>query len=141
MCCGIDEFLLAQDSLQPPNDGCSDADCGFEGVRTAVIAGCYAPPILEPAEHVFDLMALFIQGFIIGNLVFSVLPGGNAGGDPLFLQAAPEPIRVIATVSNKGLGGGELTQQLPGSRIVRYLARRQVQQNGPALAIAYRMQL
>ncbi len=28
-----------QDSLQPPNDGCSDADWREEGVRTAVISG------------------------------------------------------------------------------------------------------
>ena len=49
--------------MNPPDDDGSDGDCGHEDVGAAVIAGCDAPPILEPPEHVFDLMALFVLDF------------------------------------------------------------------------------
>jgi hypothetical protein len=33
----------------------------------AVVAGMYAPAILEPSEHVFDLAAVLIVGGVIGD--------------------------------------------------------------------------
>jgi len=44
----------------------------------AVIAGCDAPPIFEPSEHVFDFMPLTIEYFIVGNVRFTVLLWWNA---------------------------------------------------------------
>ena len=37
-----------------------NGDGGHEGVRTSVVSGCYAAPVLDPAEHVFDLVALAV---------------------------------------------------------------------------------
>jgi hypothetical protein len=41
-------------------------------VGAAVIAGVDAPPILEFAKHVLDLVALFVEAFVVGNLNFPV---------------------------------------------------------------------
>lgn len=87
-------------------------------MRAAVISGRYAPPVLQPAEHIFDLMALFIQSFIVRNLAFSVLLRGYARRDPLVQQAIPEPIGVIAAICKKMFGGGEVMQQPPGPLVV-----------------------
>ena len=50
--------IQAQDSLiDPEDDGCGDSDGGHEGVGAAIIAGVDAPPVFEPAEHIFDFVA------------------------------------------------------------------------------------
>jgi hypothetical protein len=38
----------------------------------SVVSGVDALPIFEPAEHVFDFMALFVEDRVIGDLDFSV---------------------------------------------------------------------
>ena len=50
---------------EPDDDSCGDADGGHEGVGAAVIAGMDAAPVLELAEHVFDLVALAIEHGIV----------------------------------------------------------------------------
>lgn len=37
---------------------------------TAVVASVYAPPVFELGEHVLDLMALFIEYFVMLDLDF-----------------------------------------------------------------------
>ena len=69
-------------------------------------------------------MSLFIQGFIISDVAFSVLLGGNAGRNPLLQQAISEPISVITPIREKMFGRREVVQQLPSALIVRYLTRR-----------------
>ena len=39
---------------------------------TAVVAGVYAPPILELSEHALDLVALAIERLVLGYLDFPV---------------------------------------------------------------------
>ncbi len=72
--------------------------------------GLYAPPILKPAEHIFGLMSLFIRGFVIINLDFSVLIGGNAGYNFLIQQAFSEPVRIMAPIRQKVFGGRKFIQ-------------------------------
>jgi hypothetical protein len=74
-------------------------------------------------------MSLFVDDFIIWDMALSVLPGGNAGRNPLFQQAIPEPVSVIASIRKKMFGSGEIIQQFSGSFIVRHLARRQIQEH------------
>jgi len=47
--------------IEPEDDGYGDADGGHEGVGASVVAGVDAPPVLEPAEHILDLVALAIE--------------------------------------------------------------------------------
>lgn len=84
-------------------------------------------------------MPLFIQGFVVINLAFPVLLGGNAGCNPLFQQAIPEPIRVLTPIRQKVFGGRKVIQQLSGPLIVRHLARRQIHQHRFAKPVANRM--
>jgi hypothetical protein len=41
-------------------------------VRTSIIAGVDVPPVLELAEHIFDIMALAIKQLIVGDWPLAV---------------------------------------------------------------------
>ena len=110
-------------------------------MRTTVVSGRYTPPILQPAKHVFDFMSMFIQGFVISDLSFSVLLWRNAGRDPLFKQAIPEPISVITAIREKVFGRREVIQQLSRPFVIRHLTRCQIHQHRLAIAITNRMKL
>ena len=98
-------------------------------------------------------MSLFIHGFVIINLAFSVLLGGNAGCNTLLPQAIPEPISIIPPIhcpavvclqtmrgGQKVFGCGEVIQQLSGALIIRHLTRRQTHEHRLARAVADGMQ-
>ena len=53
--------------------------CGQEDVGAAVVAGGDAAPVFEAGEGVFDLMSLFVEGFIIGKGPFAPSRGRDAG--------------------------------------------------------------
>jgi hypothetical protein len=55
--------------------------------------------------------------------------GGDAGRNPLFQQAIPEPVSVIASTRKKMFGSGEIIQQFSGPFIVRHLTRRQIHEH------------
>jgi hypothetical protein len=59
--------------IEPEDDGCGDTDGGHEGVGTSVVAGVDAPPVFEPAEHDFDLVALAVERGIVRDRHFPVL--------------------------------------------------------------------
>ena len=73
-------------------------------MRAAVVSRSDAPPVFEPAERVFDFMALFVEGLIVIMLDFAVLFRRDAGFDPFFDQGFAEPIAVIAPVAGQRLG-------------------------------------
>ena len=85
-------------------------------------------------------MPLFIQDFIIVNFALPVLLGRDAGRNPLFQQAIPEPIRVITSICQKMLGRREIIQKLSGALVVRHLTRRQVHKHRFARTITNRVQ-
>jgi hypothetical protein len=58
--------------IDPEDDSYGDANGGHEGVSAAVVAGMDTSPILEPAEHVFDLMAFPIECTIMFDLDLTV---------------------------------------------------------------------
>ena len=47
----------------------------------AVISGVDSPPIFEPSEHVFDLVALFVEDGVIGDGDLPIGFRGDAGDD------------------------------------------------------------
>ena len=57
-----------------------------------VIAGCDAPPVLEFAEHVFDLVALLVELGVVFNLLGAVFSWRSTRFDILGLQGFPEPV-------------------------------------------------
>jgi hypothetical protein len=58
--------------IDPEYEGCRDADGGHEGVRASIVASVDTAPVLEPAEHVFDLVALAIEHGIVRDKNLSV---------------------------------------------------------------------
>ncbi len=53
-----------------------------------VITHGNAPPVLEPAEHIFHLVALLVEFPVVFDLGFTVLLRGMQGVRPFFLRAA-----------------------------------------------------
>src|SRR3954465_14256166 len=49
-------FVLSQSGLLAQDDGCCDADGRHEGMCASIVTGVDAPPVLEPAERIFDLV-------------------------------------------------------------------------------------
>jgi hypothetical protein len=41
-------------------------------VGATVVSGMDAPPVLEPAEHVLDSVALFVEDGVVGDWDFAV---------------------------------------------------------------------
>jgi hypothetical protein len=56
--------------IEPEDDGGGDADCGQEGVGALIVAGMDASPVLEPAEHDLDPVALSIEVASCGIGIF-----------------------------------------------------------------------
>ena len=88
----------------------------------SVITCSDAPPILEPCEHIFDFVALLIEGFIVGQRNSPAFGGGNAGLAALFGKSLPEPIAVIATVGEKRFGGRQGIKDQPCALVIAHLA-------------------
>ena len=67
----------------------------------AVISCGYAPPVFEPAEHVVDLMALFIEGFAVSGRMVAPFSWWNAGRYSLGFQRGSEFVAVIPLVTDQ----------------------------------------
>ena len=63
----------------------------------AVISGVDSPPIFEPSEHVFDLVALFVEDGVIGDGDLPI-DGGDAGDDAALGEVGAEPVGVVTLV-------------------------------------------
>ena len=50
-----------------------------------------APPVFEAREHVFDLVALFVEDGVMRDRGFAVGFGRNAGGDAALGEGGAEP--------------------------------------------------
>lgn len=127
--------------IDPEDDSGGDADGGDEGVGTSIVAGVYAPPVLEPSEHVFDLVPLAVEGLIVQDLYLAVGFGRNAGFDLALGQSLPEPVRVIPLVAEQDLGLGEGVDHERGPPIVAHLSFAEQHYEWPPLAVANGMEL
>ena len=73
-------------------------------MRTSVIPGCDAPPVLEFSEHVFDLVALLIEVSVVFDLLLAVFSWRNTRLDILAVQGGPEPVGIVAAIGEKVFG-------------------------------------
>jgi hypothetical protein len=69
-----------------------------------VVSGVDTPPVFEAPEHVFDLMALFVEDGVMGDRGFPVGFRRNAGEDAALGESGAEPVGVV-TCSVPGIGG------------------------------------
>ena len=65
--------------IDPEDDGGSECDGGHEGVCASVVAGVDAPPVLEAAEHVLNLVATPVESGIMWDRCLTTFAGGDAG--------------------------------------------------------------
>lgn len=65
----------------------------------SVVTGMDTPPILELAEHVFDLVALAIENTVMFDQLFAVGLRWDARDDAAFGESLAKPVGVIALVT------------------------------------------
>ena len=107
----------------------------------AVIAGGDTPPVLDPAEDVFDLVALAIEVLVVVVLDLAVLAGRDAWGGALRDQRGAEPVAVLAFVGEQLLGARERGKQQKSAFVVAHLAFGEQQDDRAALTVADGMEL
>lgn len=71
---------------------------------TAVVSGCYAPPVLDASEDIFDLVSLAVEVFVIGKLDLTVAHRRDARIDTALDEGVAETVAVIASVADQHLG-------------------------------------
>jgi len=86
-----------------------------------IVAGVDASPVLEPTEHVFDLVALAVQRSVVRDRDFAVGLGWDARRDAALAQRQAEPVRVIAPVAEHRLGFGKGIDHQRRALIVAHL--------------------
>jgi len=87
-----------------------------------VVSGVDAPPVFETPEHVFDLVALFVEDGVMGDRGFAVGFGRNAGGDAAFGEGGAEPVGVVTLVGQELLGFRQGGQHQRCALVVAHLA-------------------
>ena len=56
-----------------------------------VVAGVDAPPVFEAPEHVFDLVALFVEDGVMRDRDLPIGFRGDAGDDAALCEGGAEP--------------------------------------------------
>jgi hypothetical protein len=87
-------------------------------VGAAVVACGDAAPVLEPAEHALDAVALLVDVGVVGDRRLSVRPARDAGRDLEIDQGLAEPVTGVAFVGDQDLGVRERRQDGGGAAIV-----------------------
>ena len=106
----------------------------------AVVAGVDASPVLEPAEHVLDSVALAIERGIVWDRHLAVCLCGDAGGDFALCQGDPKLVGILALVAEQDLGIGEGVYHQRGTFIVAHLTFAEQHDERPALATAWSLE-
>ncbi len=90
-----------------------------------VVAHGYPSPVLDVAEHVLDLVALFVEFFAVAQPVLSMPARRDAGRDALFRKGGAEPVGVVAAVGNQFFCFRQAVQQAFCARVLTDLPRSQ----------------
>lgn len=95
-------------------------------MSTTIISCCDPPPIFEPTEHNFDLIALFIHGCAIARRRFATLTRRNTRGYAFGRESLAIGITVIALVTYQYSGSfWQSWIKYPRPNVVTGLACRQ----------------
>ena len=96
-------------------------------MRATVVSSVNSAPVLEPAKHVLDLVALFVERRIVRDRHLAVCPRWNAGCYFALRQCISKPVSVISLVTQERLCLGESMQHLRGTFVVTHLPLAQKQ--------------
>ncbi len=76
---------------------------------TSVVAGVDAPPILEPAEHVLDLVAVTIEFAVMFDRAFrGSTSKGCTASNAAFSESPAKPVGIVPLVGEQLPGGRQL---------------------------------
>jgi hypothetical protein len=98
-----------------------------------------APPVLEPSEHVLDLVALFVEDGVMGDRGFPVGFRRNAGRDAVFGEGGAESVGVVTLVGEKLLGSRHGGQHQRRALEVAHLAFAEQHHERSTFAVANRV--
>lgn len=87
----------------------------------SVVAGVDTPPVLEPTEHVLDLGALAVEGYVVRGGDFAVGRSRDAGGDATLGQRGAEPVGIVATIGGQSPRLGEGIDHQRSALVVTHL--------------------
>ena len=73
-------------------------------MRTAVIPGGDAAPILEPAKQALNEVAALVQLGVVDDGLFALGAARNAGLDATFGKGLAQPVAVITLVGYQDIG-------------------------------------
>ena len=107
----------------------------------SIIARCDAPPVLDPAEHVFDPVSLPVERFVVVDWLLAVAPWRDAGLDPFVSQSLTKPVSVIAAIGQQVFGVGQTVEQVASPFVIADLTRCEEEQQGPPRSIGDCVQL
>ena len=127
--------------IEPEDEGSGESDGRQEAVSASIIARVDTSPVLEASEHVFDAMALPIEGAIVGYGDLAIAFRRDAGGDAPRGERVAEPVGVVSPVCEHGCGGRQGIDQQGSALIVTGLSFGQHEAEGPAATIADRVEL
>ncbi len=100
-----------------------------------VVAGVDAPPVLEFAEHVFDPVALAVEGGVVRDRHLAVGLRRDAGSDATLGQGMAEPVGIVAPIGEQCLGLGERIDHQRGALVVAHLPFAEQHDQRAALAV------
>jgi len=110
-------------------------------MSTAVISCCHTSPVFEPAEHVFDLMTLFIQGFGVSGRIVSPFSRRNAGYYSLSLKSSAKFIAVVTFITKQmGCAFRQSKVKQLGSDMIAHVTFTQTHDNWATITITNSMQ-
>ena len=109
-------------------------------VWASVVSDGDAPPILDPAEHVLDAIALLVEDVVVVGRFFRFLRCGMQGERP-FLAIRCGTSRRRINIRQQFLGFGQAVEQMPDTLTVAGLARGEEKQQRSAQPIDDGVQL
>ena len=142
VCRQLTRCLLGCGLIKPePKSNASDFEHGEVVECTTVVSGSDVAELLEFIEAPFDQIAFFVFGFAVGDAVIPVRSGRNMWRAILILDQIPDPIRVIALVSDHVGARRKVIEQEFSHGLIVHLARRQLDLHGQSVANNPQVQL
>ncbi|MEO3475155.1 hypothetical protein AAFN86_25060 [Roseomonas sp. CAU 1739] len=123
--------------LEPEGDGGSERDGAEQGVCAAIMVPCKAAPVLEPAEHDRDAVALAVEKGVVRDGLLDTARRWNAGCDAARGQGVAKVGDVSATIHDCFLRPGwEPGLHASGAAMITGLTFDEQEHNAPALSVA-----
>src|SRR6266852_7723866 len=130
-----------QTQSDPPSDDCSESHgCGEVGCEL-IVAGGDATPILQPAEHALDEIALFVGVGVEGMEALAGWVVGDHGLGATLDQELAQPIAVIGGIANAHPCRRQRCEEWHRDADIAALAWSHLERDGAAATVDDRMDL